>query len=235
MNFGTFSLYQWFCGFLIACLKPFTVVAETLLHVDVGERYAGMSALAALLLLGLDAEVCPATESTLVWLVIAAFAIRIVVLRMSGIRRRRRGDHSIHSRSAGTSVLSRWFSRLSPQAVLWIEPFVVLLVALIVSLLNSTVADFLLWSGGAMLAISLVRLSAAYSKALDDADAKVEQEARQIGSLIATSPTVSSVAPMIDVRGIQGRLFPVAAGGDGEGEPELASLLPLGGGEPWKH
>ena len=233
MNLGKFSLYQWFCGFLIACIKPFTVVVETLLHVDVGERYAGLSALVALLLLGLDVRVCPTSDSTMVWLVIAAFAIRIVTIRLAGIRRRHRGDHSIHSRSAGRSVMSRWFSRLPQQVTLWIEPFVVLVAALIVSVLNSTLGDFLVWSGGAMLAINLVRLSAAYSKALDAADAKVEQEAEQLGKMMRPSGMVASVVP-VDVPGDVGGLLSAVAGGDAEGEPLLGSLLPLGGGEPWK-
>src|SRR5580693_2273226 len=119
MNLGKFSPYQLFCNVLIACLKPFSVVIETLLHLDVGERYAGLSALVAMLLLGLDAEVCPANESTLVWLLIVAFAIRVVMLRVAGIRRRRRGDTSIHSRSAGRSVLHLVSSRLPPKVILW--------------------------------------------------------------------------------------------------------------------
>jgi hypothetical protein len=205
---------------------------------DVGERYAGLSALIALLLLGVDVEVCPANESTLLWLLIAAFAIRVVIIRVAGIRRRRRGDTSIHSRSAGRSVLHLVSTRLPAQVILWIEPFAVLLVAWAVFWLNATVGEFLLYSGGALLAINLIRVSAAYSKELDEADALVEQEAPRIegrlNSTLSGSARGSLRTPNIDVYAVQTGSRANGAGGDAEVEPEISGLLPLGGGEPWK-
>jgi hypothetical protein len=238
MNLGKFSPYQLFCTFLISCLKPFSVVIETLLHQNVGERYAGVSALFAILLLGLDAEVCPASQSTLVWLVITAFAVRVVMIRVAGMRRRRRHDTSVHSRSAGTSVLHVLWSRLPKQVALWIEPFAVMLVAWIFSFFNPTMGDFLLYSGGALLAINLIRLSAAYSKELDEEDALVEQKAPRVEGLVFT-PSASSQAslstPLNDVYALQTGSRAIEAGrtGDADVEPEMNGLLALGG-EPWK-
>jgi hypothetical protein len=238
MNLGKFAPYQLFCNVLITCLKPFSIVIETLLHQDVGERYAGVSALIALLLLGVDAEVCPASDSTLLWMLIIGFAVRVVMVRMAGIRRRRRGDMSIHSRSSGKSLLQRVSNRVPALVVLWIEAILVMAAALVASLFNPTVSAFLLWSGGAMLGINLIRLSAAYSKTLDEADVLVEQQATRIeGRLV---PVLNCAArgfeptPIIDVYAVPTESRLIEANSDAEAEPEISGLLPMGGGETWK-
>jgi hypothetical protein len=238
MNLQKFSPYQAFCTALMACLKPFTVVTETLVHRDVGERYAGLSAWVALLLLGVDAEFCPTTQSTLLWLLMVVFTARVVVLRVAGMRRRLRGDNSVHSRSPGTSLLNAMSSRLPRALTPWIEPFAVMLAALIVSVLNPTVGLFLFWSGGALLCINLIRLSAAYNRELDVVDAQVEQDAQLVGSRFFPSLGICPPAPLpafpVNIRSVQPELFSDRQSGEAEVEPDLGRLLPVGGGAPWK-
>jgi hypothetical protein len=192
MTIPKFSVYQMFCNVMIWLLRPLTVPIEMIIHFNVGERYPGFSSLIALIGMGTLAEFCPPNESFLLYVLMAAFIVRIIVHRIWCIFRRVRGGPIVHSRSPGRPLLQLLIPKLPEMVIQWIEPLVVLLGAAVMAAVNETVGDYLMASGAALLGITIVRATAGYNRVLDTLDALIEQEpqvAKPINCLPDTPPT----------------------------------------------
>ena len=192
MTIPKFSVYQIFCSVMIWLLRPLTVPIEMLIRFKVGERYPGFSSLVALIGMGTLAEFCPPNESFLLYILMAAFIVRIIVHRIWCIFRRHRGLPLVNSRSPGRPLLQLLIPKLPAMVIQWIEPVVVLLGAALIAAVNGTVGDYLMASGAALLGITVVRASASYNRVLDSLDARIEQEpewTKPINCLPDTPPT----------------------------------------------
>jgi hypothetical protein len=168
-----FSLHETLCNVLIWHLRLLSVPLEMLLHLDVGERYLGFSGLLATTLLGVYAA---NQESSLLNSLVMLIIGRIFFHRLYCIRRRWAGDPPIDSRSPGRSLLTLLPVQFARPAMKWIEPVLVMVTAAITGPFSDPTGEFLLWSGAALLCITLVRANLSYHQMLDALDARIVPE-----------------------------------------------------------
>jgi len=165
-----FSMYAVLCSILSWHLRLLTVPIEMLTHVGVGERYFGFSGLLAVLLMGADAWW---TGSSALYLLMMVVVLRVVAHRVWCFRCRMAGDPLVNTRLPGDPILGIFLPRIPEVAMRWIEPVLVMIVALVLGVISSPVGSYLMWSGFALLGITIVRASLSYNEVLDRLDASI--------------------------------------------------------------
>jgi len=153
-----FSVYAMLCKTLIWHLRLLSVPIEMLSHIDVGERYFGFSGLLAVLLIGADAWW---EGSSMLYLLMTMVVLRVV------------SHPPVNSRSAGRPLLGVFVPKIPEIAMRWIEPVLVMIVALVLCAINSTLGGYLMWSGFALLGVTIARASLSYNEMLDRLDAGI--------------------------------------------------------------
>jgi hypothetical protein len=165
---STSFVYKMLCNVLIWHLRLLTVPVEMLTHLDVGERYFGFSGLLAVLTMVAAAAY---EGSALLYLLATVVVLRVVAHRAWCIYRRTVGDPVVNSRSAGRPLLGVVVPQIPTVVLRWVEPLVLMVVALVLGAMSDAVGSYLMWSGFAMLGITTVRGSLTYNEMLDRLDA----------------------------------------------------------------
>jgi len=165
-----FSVYAMLCKTLIWHLRLLSVPIEMLSHIDVGERYFGFSGLLAVLLIGADAWW---EGSSMLYLLMTMVVLRVISHRVWCFWSRTAGYPPVNSRSAGRPLLGVFVPQIPEIAMRWIEPVLVMIIALVLSAINSTMGGYLMWSGFALLGVTIARASLSYNEMLDRLDAGI--------------------------------------------------------------
>jgi len=157
-------------------LRPLTLV-EILLHVNVGERYLGFSAvLAPALMLGIALN--SSTGGGLLFLAVA-FIIRILLHSTSSRRRFEYGGELVHSRYPGHPLFGWLNGKMKEPTARGLEACLVAAIGGVICLLDQTLGAYLLCSGAAMLLALGLRESIAHDQLLDKIDAEIERRAEE--------------------------------------------------------
>ena len=167
------SVYEMICNILIWHLRLLSVPVEMLLHKDVGERYLGFSGLASMILLVVYAA---NQDSSLLNSLVILIIGRSIVHRVWCMHRRRAGAPMPNTRSPGRPLLTLLPIRFAEPTMKWIEPILVMVVAPFIAISSDPAGVFLLWSGAALLCITLVRANLSYNQMLDALDAQAVPE-----------------------------------------------------------
>jgi hypothetical protein len=165
-----FSVYAMLCNILIWHLRLLSVPVEMLTHVDVGERYFGFSGLLAVLLMAADAWW---EGSSMLYLLMTMVVLRVISHRVWCFWSRTAGYTPVNSRSAGRPLLGVFVPQIPEIAMRWIEPVLVMIIALVVCAISSTLGGYLMWSGFALLGVTIARASLSYNEMLDRLDAGI--------------------------------------------------------------
>jgi len=180
----TSRLFKMLCSAVIWHLRLLTVPIEMLTHLDVGERYFGFSGLLAVLTMVAAAAY---EGSSLLYFLATVVVLRVVAHRAWCIYRRTAGDPVVNSRSAGRPLLALLMPQIPAIVLRWVEPLLLMVVALVFGAMSDAVGSYLMWSAGALLGINIVRGTLAYNETLDRMDAGL------ISALPA--PTISESTP----------------------------------------
>ena len=166
-----FSVYGLLCDIVIWHLRLLSVPIEMITHFGVGERYFGFTGLLAVLLMWADAWW---EGSSALYMLMTVVVLRVVAHRIWCVRCRMVGYPLVNSRVPGDPILGIVLPRIPAAAMRWIEPVLVMVVALVLGLISSPLGGYLMWSGFGLLCITIVRASISYNQMLDQLDAQVE-------------------------------------------------------------
>jgi len=157
--------------------KVISVPAEVLLHFDVGERYIGPSALAALVLMMFFPVLFPSSNPAPLLLLALAFVLRGACLRAVVLWRYFKGIRPVqHTKRCGVPWLQRLLPRWSLSSLLWIEGPLCAVLGTGVAYINKPLGFFLMLSGWALLVITGLRAVMNHNSATDIHDRMLEQQ-----------------------------------------------------------
>jgi hypothetical protein len=150
---------------------------ELMLHVDVGERYLGLSGGFAFLLMIFFPALFPHSNPTPLLLLLIIFLGRCFIHHVASIRTWWSGRLTKHTRRPGTPLALWLFPTLPEAAVRWLEPVCVVLIGAVISLLSRPLGAFLFLSGAGMLACLALSYIMMMNRVRDMHDRMLEQQA----------------------------------------------------------
>lgn len=152
---GLFEGYRRFLGGIAFVARAFAVSVEVFLHrADTfGERYLGLQAGAALLLIFFWPVLCePHHDATPMLCFAGLFVLSCMLVRVRVFLRRRRGGPQPHTRYSGTPELLQRFKRLDEvKAKQTVEPFLTFIVGAVMLNFSPPLGGYLMIASAGLL------------------------------------------------------------------------------------